>query len=475
MAQTITSNPENIIMACYLRLHWLSFMLPLFLITAIPAYAQSAGNNYINLAIGNQDFDNDRQLKSKDLISLGYEHRYNQNWAAEFFLMDSSPRAKGGGGSLDLTQYGIDALYYFDTREDSSIQTYGTLGLGLSDFDGDNGSNEETQARAGLGLRYLLDDHWSIRGDTRLLYSEESHTIDNTLTIGLSYAFSPQRMEPKPVVVVEQDSDGDGVVDNADQCPDSPSGVAVDSRGCVLDSDGDGVADYKDNCPGTGAGIAVDSAGCPLDRDKDGVPDHEDQCPDSPEGVAVNDSGCTPDDDNDGVANAGDQCPNTEAGASVDMKGCMFDSDGDGVGNHRDRCPETPAGRQVDAEGCKFVLTRTEELVININFASNSSNVTEDQFSEIEKVAEFLTKFGDASTVIEGHTDDRGAADYNQKLSQSRANAVRNVLIERYGIAASRVAAEGFGESRPIETNDTAAGRLANRRVVAVMQAQVTE
>ena len=427
--------------------------LILGLMAAVPGFADSNGsNNYINLAIGIEDFDNDRQLKSKDFFSLGYEHRYGSNWAFEIFAMDSSPRPDGGGASLDLTQFGIDALYYFDqSNPDSNIQPYGAFGLGISEFETDTDDNDEAQARVGLGLRYLLGDHWSLKGDARLLYSEETHTADNTISVGLSYAFSPQkRVKPEPVVVVKE--------------PEPEP-----------DSDGDGVLDKNDDCPGTGAGIAVDSRGCPLDRDNDGVPDHRDQCPDSSAGVAVDDNGCTPDDDGDGVANNIDQCPNTEKGASVDAKGCMLDNDGDGVGNHRDECPTTPAGREVDEKGCKYVLERTEEMTLQINFASNSSNVSQDQYPEIERVANFLTKYGDVSTVIEGHTDDRGAADYNQELSQSRANAVRNVLIETYGIAASRVTALGFGETRPIRTNDTSAGRLANRRVVAVIQAQIVE
>ena len=233
--------------------------------------------------------------------------------------------------------------------------------------------------------------------------------------------------------------------------------------------------DKNDDCPGTGAGIGVDPRGCPQDRDKDGVPDYRDQCPDSPADVAVDDTGCMPDDDGDGVANSTDECPETDKGASVDASGCMLDNDNDGVGNHRDECPTTPAGRAVDEKGCKYVLERTEEMTLQINFASNSSNISQDQYAEIKRVADFLTKYGDVSTVIEGHTDDRGAADYNQTLSQSRANSVRNVLIETYGIAANRISAVGFGESRPIQTNDTSAGRLANRRVVAVMKAQIVE
>jgi len=421
--------------------------LSIALLAATPAFAKADGSNtYINGAVGIEDFDNDRQLNSKDLISLGLEHRYNQNWGVEIFYMDSSPKVKASGENLDLTQYGFDGLYYFDTDAESNVQPYGAFGLGISKFDGNNNSNDEAQARVGLGLRYLLNDHWSVKGDTRLLWSEESHTVDNTLTVGISYAFEPQRSKkPMTVVAVEKDSDNDGVMDSSDQCPTTPAGVGVNSKGCALDSDGDGVANYQDNCPDTSAYVVVDSKGCPLDRDGDGVADHKDQCPD------------------------------TAKGASVDTKGCMLDSDADGVGDHLDQCPTTPAGRPVDAKGCKYVLTRTEEMTLKINFASNSNNVTEDQYKEIDKVATFLRKYSGVNTVIEGHTDDRGSADYNQKLSQSRANAVRNVLIERYGIASSRVTATGFGESRPIQTNDTNEGRLANRRVVAVMKAQVSE
>lgn len=93
----------------------------------------------------------------------------------------------------------------------------------------------------------------------------------------------------------EVDSDGDGVPDDRDQCPNTPAGVAVDAQGCPLDSDGDGVPDYKDECPGTPAGVEVNAQGCPLDSDGDGVPDYQDQCPDTPAGEEVNALGCPAD------------------------------------------------------------------------------------------------------------------------------------------------------------------------------------
>jgi len=88
------------------------------------------------------------------------------------------------------------------------------------------------------------------------------------------------------------DSDGDGVVDEVDKCPNTPRGMEVDAQGCPLDSDADGVINYADRCPDTPPGVTVDSSGCPPDSDGDGVPDYLDQCPSTPLGATVNEVGC---------------------------------------------------------------------------------------------------------------------------------------------------------------------------------------
>jgi len=93
-------------------------------------------------------------------------------------------------------------------------------------------------------------------------------------------------------VEVLLDSDGDGVVDEVDKCPNTPRGITVNARGCPPDSDGDGVPDYLDQCPGTPLGVAVDNSGCPFDSDGDGVADHLDKCPNTPKGATVNEAGC---------------------------------------------------------------------------------------------------------------------------------------------------------------------------------------
>jgi OOP family OmpA-OmpF porin len=177
--------------------------------------------------------------------------------------------------------------------------------------------------------------------------------------------------------------------------------------------------------------------------------------------------------DNDGVIDTQDQCPATPAGVSVDSVGCPLDSDGDGVADYQDDCPDTAKGARVDEKGCYILLTEDREVRLNVQFATNSDVVPEAYYNEIKNVADFMREYVNTSVVIEGHTDDRGAASYNQNLSERRAAAVAEVLVTRFGIDASRVSSAGYGEERPQVSNDTAENRALNRRVVAVVEAQV--
>mgnify|MGYP000474399314 CR=1 FL=1 len=181
------------------------------------------------------------------------------------------------------------------------------------------------------------------------------------------------------------------------------------------------------------------------------------------------------DTDGDGVGDTRDRCAGTPVGVVVNASGCPLDSDGDGVPDYMDKCPKTPAGRQVDDQGCKFVLSRTEQIRMEVNFASNSADVPDAYLPEIEKVAKFLKQYGGVSAVVEGHSDASGSDAYNKVLSQRRADAVKAELVTRYGIDASRLTAIGYGEERPIASNDTREGRRENRRVVAVLKAEVSE
>ncbi len=179
------------------------------------------------------------------------------------------------------------------------------------------------------------------------------------------------------------------------------------------------------------------------------------------------------DSDGDGVNDSQDRCPNTPAGETVDASGCPMDGDGDGVADRQDKCPETPAGARVDEQGCQYIIKETVSVELEVLFDTDTAMVKPQFFAEIKEVADFMTMFPSLKAVIEGHTDSRGAEDYNDRLSQRRADAVQRVLVEEYGINQDRVIAVGYGESKPRADNRGEMGWQQNRRVVAVLKTVV--
>jgi OOP family OmpA-OmpF porin len=218
-------------------------------------------------------------------------------------------------------------------------------------------------------------------------------------------------------------------------------------RGCPRDSDGDGVPDGLDRCPDTPKGFAVDAQGCPKDADRDGVPDGADRCPDTPAGAKVDAQGCPLDADGDGVYDGIDQCPDTPRGATVDTRGCPLDTDGDGIYDGLDRCPGTPRGTKVDATGCPLPETKaapifepgkTALVLEGINFEVNKAALTPDSAAVLDKVAASLRDWPEVRVEVGGHTDSDGSTAYNFKLSQRRADAVMQYLAHGIAIAHDR-------------------------------------
>lgn len=236
----------------------------------------------------------------------------------------------------------------------------------------------------------------------------------------------------------------------------------------IIDLDQDGVEDRQDRCPGTPANVPVDIQGCARDSDADGVADHSDQCPNTEAGVPVDVRGCARDDDKDGVINGRDLCPNTPAGDDVDIDGCTRlqacdnDCDQDGVINPDDYCPGTLRGLKVDARGC---VQEVQTLVLEgVRFGFDEAWLQPDSFPILDRAVETLKGQPGMEILIAGHTDSMGSDDYNLALSRGRAASVERYLIEQ-DIAPSRLQSQGFGESQPIASNDTEAGRAQNRRV----------
>ncbi len=149
------------------------------------------------------------------------------------------------------------------------------------------------------------------------------------------------------------------------------------------------------------------------------------------------------------------------------------DSDGDGVPDSRDRCPNTPRELAVDADGCPILETSQLQQELLVNFDFDRSDIRPEFEGVIREFADFMRTYTNTNAVIEGHTDSTGPETYNQGLSERRANAVMNALIQRHNIPASRLSAVGYGESRPVAPNDSAQNRALNRRIEAEITVEI--
>lgn len=155
-----------------------------------------------------------------------------------------------------------------------------------------------------------------------------------------------------------------------------------------------------------------------------------------------------------------------DSNATIKVIATVKDSDNDGVNDNLDKCPNTPANTKVDSDGCP--VPECKSATLHLEFDTNKAEIKPSHHSELKFVVDKLLSFPKATTVIEGHTDSKGSDSANLKLSQRRADAVRNFIIKEYGIDASRIKAKGYGESKPVSTNATEEGRRNNRRVDAI-------
>jgi len=350
--------------------------------------------------------------------------------------------------SSNSTYAGIDLNVKYDLNNifgDSGwFDPFLYAGLGENWIGADNGLG----INIGGGFNAWISDQVAINFTTG--YKDVNAGTDFEMfqhSLGVAYKFG------------RMDSDGDGIRNKDDKCPDVFGLAEFD--GCPdTDADNDGVTDCCDKCPET-PGLA-EFDGCP-DTDGDGIPDAKDKCP-TVAGPKIT-HGC-PDKDGDGTADKDDACPDV-FGPKTNA-GCPFkDTDEDGVIDLIDRCVEVPGPASND--GCPEMFAdqlSLDDALRGVYFDTAKSNIRPDAASILDQVASILGQNHNLQFKfsIDGHTDNTGQDDMNMRLSQARANSVRDYLIGK-GIAANRLNAQGFGETTPIDVNTTKEGRANNRRV----------
>ncbi|ASV30325.1 OmpA family protein [Maribacter cobaltidurans] len=341
----------------------------------------------------------------------------------------------------DLSHYAIDGTIKYNLTKETVIQPFIEVGGGYTWVD-EIGAGT---VNGGLGINLWFTENLGLTLQSTYKHAFEDYGVKHFQHLaGISVKFGGT------------DTDGDGIYDKDDACPEVAGLEAF--NGCP-DADGDGIEDSKDSCPNEAGSKEMN--GCP-DADGDGVADKDDACPNEAGLAAL--AGC-PDADSDGVADKDDECPN-EAGPS-ENNGCPWpDTDGDGVLDKDDQCPDV-AGTVANA-GCPEV---TEEVQKQLNdyartilFDTGKSTIKAESTSVMVDIIQILNEYPNAKFTVEGHTDSVGSAKLNQSLSESRALSVKEFLVDK-GIEEFRLSAIGYGKDKPIATNNTRAGRAQNRRV----------
>lgn len=470
-----------------------------FCFISIAVFAQNKKHqNSIGLQFGTKEYAGDvgyQFYKFEDLqaaFGATYSRYINRSFDATFgFSYGQLSEFKGNRNfRTNLGDFKLQAKYKLNNgyilKEDAFFAPFVSLGIGNSFYSGDH--VDRTVLKFGFPLGWGANLNFSERFSVSLstvfttMIDDKMDGVDNSnfsdnwvdrfmfTSVGAHYNFSTGKDTdgdgikdkddecPEEAGTIENggcpDTDGDGVVDKLDACPNAIGTAAL--GGCP-DTDGDGVADKDDTCPEV-KGLA-NLGGCP-DSDGDGIADKDDACP-NVAGVAEF-NGCV-DTDKDGIADNEDTCPNIAG--SKEMNGCP-DTDSDGIADNLDKCP-TVAGIAAN-KGCPEIKKEDakvmEMAMKGLFFESGSAKIKASSLKVLDNIANVMTANKSYNLMIEGHTDAQGNVDKNLALSKDRAKAAKDYLISK-GIDASRLNSEGYGITKPVADNKTAAGRAQNRRV----------
>jgi len=403
------------------------------------------GNDFYNDEIGDmfEDFFNTDHWNTASVISRIRVGRYlgagfALGLAGSFNSIDKIGDYKSNS---DASYFGLDLDVRWSPLH-GWFDPYLLVGGGYTWIEEDGNPS----LNGGLGINFWFNDFIGANVQTmyKHAFDEDEMLPHWQHALGLTFKFGGK------------DTDGDGIYDKYDDCPEVAGLEAF--NGCP-DSDLDGIKDSEDACPNT-PGL-VEFNGCP-DTDGDGIMDKDDACP--TEAGPVETNGC-PDRDGDGVADKDDNCP--DVAGPVENNGCPWpDTDGDGVFDKDDNCPNI-AG-PAENNGCPVVteqhIREITDLARAIYFNTGKYTFTDETQVRLEKISSILSGYETIDFEVQGHTDSTGSDKINEKLSQNRADAVMKYLTE-HGFPADKMSAKGYGPSVPIGDNKTSKGRLENRRV----------
>lgn len=383
----------------------------LLAVTATAALANvRAGDVSLTPMVGYHAFEGALQVDDSISYGLAVGYSLTGNWALELDARFTPTEADvAGGPDVDVWAGTLNALYHFNP--DKALVPYLAFGAGGLQYDvEDFGRDEDVLANWGGGFKYAVADQLDLRLDLRHLLV---FPVDSSL----------DRNDDK--TARQQFSAMFGLNLHFGGVSGTPAKPAATPAPAVQ--------------PAVQTVAATAPAAIPA-ASRDG--------------------------DRDGVLDSIDKCLDTAPGVRVDAAGCPADTDGDGVADYLDACVDTPEGARVDAQGCPFVVRPVETLTLHLLFATNRDQITPFHYRELERAHAFIQQYPGHDIVVEGHTDNRGNDAVNQELSRRRAENVVKVLVEKYGVPAERIAAKGYGEDQPVASNETAAGREQNRRVV---------
>jgi len=364
---------------------------------------EKAGQWYLTPGFIGAYVFNNQPLEDESGFSISLGRALNDKYDLELMFTSVDHSGSGGGADQDKREFELNLMRVW--FRDDNWSPYFLLGAGRMNVDSPDPVFDQDENIGSIGMGLLIDlgasGRVSLRPELRLRKFFGSGASVNDLIAMIGLQIAFGSPTAQPAPPAPGDADGDGVTDPADRCPGTPRGRVVKPNGCENDTDRDGVVDGADKCPGTPAGAPVDSQGCPLD------------------------------------------------------------SDGDGIADYMDNCPGTPAGTRVDSHGCEL----QEEIHLRgVNFETNSADLTPDSSARLDDAVATLVKNSDLHVEVAGYTDSSGSAAYNQNLSGRRAQAVLNYLVS-HGVDARMLNARGYGETNPIASNATVAGRAENRRV----------